>query len=215
MPNYAAERRLDGVINLFLEDILSAEYKEKVTYVAPEFPIIYKQDSKKKVKYIDYLCSTHSGDILLVELKTDRKSFNKGQLDIYLKNNDWKNLINRLKDRVKHERVKSDDKLKYLTLLTKLLEHGLVAYIETPSKIPEVLLRSGELPKKEKGQRSSHIIKAFDNIKAKEGLEECKLVYLGPRILEESLVSDYKDRIKFICFDDLGSLDIKPKFLSE
>ena len=38
-PNYAAERRIDIFINLFIEKILTAHFKQEVVFVAPEFPL--------------------------------------------------------------------------------------------------------------------------------------------------------------------------------
>lgn len=85
-PAYQAERRIDIFLNIFLEDILKL-YDRDATYkfIAPEFPL-RKEPSFQSTK-IDYLCLKEAKDgkkeILLVELKTDSKSFKEEQLEIY------------------------------------------------------------------------------------------------------------------------------------
>lgn len=82
-PNYAAERRIDIFINLFLEKILSAYYEKKVIFIVPEFPL-KKNETSNQTSKLDYLCAfEETKQPIFVELKTDVISFNSNQARFY------------------------------------------------------------------------------------------------------------------------------------
>jgi hypothetical protein len=85
-PYYQAERRIDIFINFFLNDIVRQNTKFKnATFLAPEFPLV-KSNISAHAAHIDYLMYDEVlKTILLVELKTDNKSYDQSQVLFYLK----------------------------------------------------------------------------------------------------------------------------------
>ena len=120
LPYYSAERRLDPIFNVFLEDILSAYYGTSVAYVASEFPL--KLEDNNQSNELDYLCRIKKGNtVLFVELKTDNNSYSVKQLDFYRRNNDWEKVTRQFLEKASNKHVKSDDRIKYYNLVTRLL----------------------------------------------------------------------------------------------
>ena len=100
LPKYQLERRVDIFINIFLEDILTNYFNDgsKVKYICPEFP--FKKEGNRQSTNVDYLCSKESEgnkEIIFVELKTDKRSFDSSQLEIYLKNKNWNELFENIR----------------------------------------------------------------------------------------------------------------------
>ena len=95
-PHYAAERRIDIFINIFLEDILTLHYGETINFVAPEFPL--KHSSNQLSDKLDYLCVFEkTKQPLFVELKTDPNSLHKKEAQCYKKQiHDWASCIENL-----------------------------------------------------------------------------------------------------------------------
>jgi len=82
-PYYAAERRIDIFINIFLEQILTTYYDEKVNFIAPEFPL--KHEPNNQANKLDYLCAfDDTKQPIFVELKTDTISYRNTQASIYM-----------------------------------------------------------------------------------------------------------------------------------
>ena len=125
MPQYAAERRLDLFINLFLEDILTARLGEKVSFVAPEFPL--KVDSNNQSCKLDYLCvCDDTKRPIFVELKTDAMSFEDDQARFYLRHAElWPACVERLK-KIMRARMPFSYRVKYLHLVKSLVRAELV-----------------------------------------------------------------------------------------
>ena len=116
-PSYAAERRIDIFINYFLEDILTAHYREKVIFVAPEFPL--KHSSNNLSDKLDYLCALDkTKQPLFVELKTDPNSLHKREAQCY-KNHmrDWASCIEGLKKIISSPSMKYSYRVKYFWLI--------------------------------------------------------------------------------------------------
>jgi len=125
LPYYSAERRIDIFINFFIEDILSWFYNKKIKYVTSEFPL--KLDNNNQSNEVDYLCKVESESIILfVELKTDKKSLNYDQLSFYQKNNNWTDIINKLKTKLTSSNIKSEDRIKYYNLIKRLAKNNLI-----------------------------------------------------------------------------------------
>jgi hypothetical protein len=121
-PYYQAERRIDIFINFFVEDIVQQHtiYKDAV-YLVPEFPL-KKTDASDHAAHIDYLLvSEDQKTILLVELKTDDKSYKAGQIDLYFRHThfiNWHSEFEKIKMKrfgVKKELLRKtlQDRLKY------------------------------------------------------------------------------------------------------
>jgi hypothetical protein len=87
LPAYQLERRADIFFAIYLPDIIHEILKFKVTEVIPEFPIrigtIYPEIEINKSYKIDYTVFTESGEVILIELKTDEKSLRDDQLKYY------------------------------------------------------------------------------------------------------------------------------------
>lgn len=116
LPNYHAERRIDIFINLFLAEILNHSLKKThIEYILPELPL--KKDKNHQSTKVDYLCFDKIEKVIyFIELKTDVKSFKKGQVNIYLNNQTWCKCL----DDIKLIGKATKDKKKYQLLQEKL-----------------------------------------------------------------------------------------------
>ncbi|MBK9415311.1 MAG: hypothetical protein IPN61_18155 [Bacteroidetes bacterium] len=125
-PKYQLERRVDIFINIFLEDILTNYFNDgsKVNYICPEFP--FKKDGNRQSTNVDYLCSKESDgnkEIIFVELKTDKRSFDSSQLEIYLKNKNWNELFENIRKLGETKGYRE----KYMLLINQLEENNFLA----------------------------------------------------------------------------------------
>jgi len=134
-PNYQAERRIDIFINYFLERILSTYLEKPATYICPEFPLLkVKEDDKPVINRtnsnkVDYLCAADR-DIFYVELKTNKGTIKKNQLDIYLKNLNWRATLENFKKIVDLPRDDKDYQNKYNALGNKIYNSNITHFNE-------------------------------------------------------------------------------------
>jgi hypothetical protein len=211
-PAYQAERRIDIFLNIFLEDILKlhdkdAEYK----FIAPEFPL--KIDESYQSTNADYLCLKEkmdgSKEILLIELKTDSKSFNKGQLDIYLKFEHWSDCLEGLLEIIKHGKMSFDDRLKYYHLVKTLNENHL---IKLRDKLPSTQFSDGKPKRKEQ----LNFTQAFRNALPEHFDDESyrvKVIYIAPENMRNSVEDEGKASL--ISFEDIRTNTIPTKYTEE
>ena len=125
-PKYQLERRVDIFINIFLEDIFTNYFNDgsKVKYICPEFP--FKKEGNRQSTNVDYLCSKESEgnkEIIFVELKTDKRSFDSSQLEIYLKNKNWNELFENIRKLGETKGYRE----KYMLLINQLEENNFLA----------------------------------------------------------------------------------------
>lgn len=189
MPYYAAERRIDLFINLFLEKILTAYYREKVNFVVPEFPLKHKPNNQ--ADKLDYLCAfDKTKQPIFIELKTDSISFNREQARVYLKQaTDWPSCIEGLKAIIGNKKMRFSYREKYFQLMKRLHEEGLIGIssegnrgsVQWPT-VPDSEFSSLEKPSSFKGERgefSRDLIKLSRHVYACWN-GEAKILYLVP-----------------------------------
>lgn len=178
MPNYSIERRVDLLINLFLEDILTAFYGTQVRFVVPEFSL--KKESNNQSDKLDYLCIfAETNQPIFVELKTDAKSFDLKQASMYVKHSaSWPKCVDKLKEIIKA----SGYRVKYFRLIKELFNSGLIALTdEGDGKLIEDLSTlSGKLvTQSEKIEFSRKLIRLSDYYSA-NWPNEVAILYLVP-----------------------------------
>ncbi len=89
-PGIKAEVILDMLLSEFIEELIEYHYindinrKIKAKMLTKEFPIRTNDDNLRNAK-VDYLVSIDDKQLLLVELKTTKDSFNKGQMGLMQK----------------------------------------------------------------------------------------------------------------------------------
>lgn len=125
LPYYGAERRIDVILSLFIEEILINHYKlPNIKLIAPEFPL--KLNNNQAI-CIDYLLAQYEQSepkkIFLVELKTDVTSINTDQFQNY-QNWTWTKII----DGVKEKSIETDfqNREKYFTLISYIKNNMLI-----------------------------------------------------------------------------------------
>ena len=207
-PNYAAERRIDIFINLFLEEFLSVYYKQKVVFVVPEFPL-KKDEKNNQTDKLDYLCAfEETKQPIFVELKTDVISFSGKQAKFYYqKAKHWPGCIGALRAIIA-TRMPFSYRIKYFQLVKRLFEAGLVVGENTESSLLELeaLSKGIDATTFEREERikkmkfSCDLIDLTKSLKARWD-DEAKLLYLAPHN------DDLKEKIKCICQGHASLLD--------
>jgi hypothetical protein len=224
LPYYAAERRIDLFINLFIEEILSSYFGEKVIFVAPEFPL--KLGTNNQADKLDYLCAFEgTKQPVFVELKTDTISFRKEQIMFYLEQAlAWEKCITSLNSIISNKGMVFSYREKYFRLLARLRDSGLIKLTRDKDQLFEKIT---EMSKKLGDQKTKSIF-SRGVIKLSEGVEatwenEAKLIYLVPtdegliskiqHIIEDSRSKDPRfERLDtyILDFTGMGKLDISP-----
>lgn len=86
-PKYKAEVPVDTFISPFMSDIINQylydndQFREKIVEISKEFPL--KNANNNTSKNIDFLFATRK-TLLIVEFKTNSKSFDQNQLENYI-----------------------------------------------------------------------------------------------------------------------------------
>lgn len=222
MPYYAAERRIDLFINLFLEKILTAYYGEKVNFVVPEFPLKHKPNNQ--ADKLDYLCAfDKTKQPIFIELKTDSISFNREQAIVYLEHAiDWPSCIEGLKAIIGNNKMRFSYREKYFQLMKRLHKEGLIGIsgegnmesVQWPT-VPDSEFSSLEKPSSFRGERrefSRDLIKLSRHVYACWN-GEAKLLYLVPHddnLKEqiERVYREYQDKASVLDFSQIESLPI-------
>lgn len=212
LPYYSAEKRIDIFLNFFLSDILKSYLKKNVFYITSEFPIRINNKNKHSNE-LDYLCKTKD-EIIFIELKTDRKSFDLDQLNFYKSNNNWNKIIIGLIEKIKT--AKSDDKVKYFTLFKRLYDNSLISnigndinYFDDKEYGKIIILNSN---KKDKGQRSK-IINEFCNNLTNIYLP-IRLLYIYPDDTSFKKILTDKN-ILSLSFSEIKKLNVITKYKEE
>jgi len=212
-PNYAAERRIDIFINLFLEKILSAYYGEKVIFVVPEFPL-KKNETNNQTDKLDYLCAfEETKQPIFVELKTDVISFNINQAKFYCDQaKHWPTCVEALQ-KIIVTRMPFSYRKKYFQLIKRLLEMGIFVGKSTEPSLTRLEELSKSIDTTSEGRGELHqgmkkanfsrgLIKLVECIKARWN-NEAKLLYLTPH--DDKL----KNRIELLFSKSISLLDFK------
>ena len=207
-PYYAAERRIDLFINVFLEQILTQYYGEKVNFVAPEFPL--KLDSNNQADKLDYLCAfDDTKQPIFVELKTDSISFKEAQASMYVERAArWPDCIERLRDIICEGRMRFSYRIKYYYLIKRLYETGL---IDLPESVIWDSFMSEPQTQKDKMQFSRYFMSLCNEMRPKWP-NESRLLYLIPANKELKMLfekpMDFK--IDVLDFEDIRKQSIGP-----
>jgi hypothetical protein len=218
-PYYAAERRLDIFINFFLEDILTAYYKnEEVEFVAPEFP--FKHEKNNQADKLDYLCAFKvTKQPIFVELKTDARSFKKKQCDYYLEKADsWETCVDELLNIMRTPNMHSAYRVKYFRLLMRLYERGLITIPEGAMGIvKEIESIISCISQREKTKRSRLIIDLCAENISSGSLNRSRIIYLAPPLKYEDQEYLRKNKIDFVNLAQLSNFtdSVKPECRSE
>jgi len=213
-PYYAAERRIDIFINMFLEQLLTAYYNEKVNFVVPEFPL--KLGSNNQADKLDYLCAfDNTKQPIFVELKTDTISYRSTQASFYIEQSEsWPACVEGLKAIVCNGRMRFSYREKYFQLIKRLIGAGLVDIanesMDESVKRLDFLVINTSTPK-DKGEFSRDLIKLSRKVHARwKG--ESKLLYLVPH--NDKLKSQIKlscgNKANILDFTQIGDLPINP-----
>ncbi|MCK4351208.1 MAG: hypothetical protein KAX13_10125 [Candidatus Krumholzibacteria bacterium] len=213
-PNYAAERRIDIFINYFLEDILTSYYKEKVHFVAPEFPLKKDEPNNRTVK-LDYLCVLDKNkQPLFVELKTDALYFNEQQAKYYAKRAEsWPACIETLKNIIENSRMRFSFRVKYFYLIKQLLKTDLIDFTDESAK--DLFDRLNTLAKNLRSQKDKGIF-SRDFIKLSRHINACwkgkaKLLYLGTndKKLRDDIENVFNDKANLLDFAQIKELPMR------
>jgi len=213
-PYYAAERRIDLFINIFLEQILTAFYNEKVNFVVPEFPL--KLGSNNQAYQLDYLCAfDNTKQPIFVELKTDTISYRSTQASFYIEQSEsWPASVKGLRDIICNGRMRFSYREKYFQLMKRLISNGLVdcadEWAEESIKRLDVLLTNLNTPK-DKGEFSRDLIKLSRKVHARwKG--ESKLLYLVPfnNKLKSQIELSCGNKARILDFTQIGNWPINP-----
>lgn len=212
MPYYAAERRIDLFVNLFLEKILTAYYRENVNFVVPEFPLKHKPNNQ--ADKLDYLCAfDKTKQPIFIELKTDSISFNREQARVYLKQaTDWPSCIEGLKAIIGNKNMRFSYRKKYFHLMKRLLSAGLVGPSDEGTRESVqwlTALASRPSSPREKGEFSRYLIELSMYIHAHWN-GEAKILYLVPHDdhLKEQIEDECKGKASVLDFSQIESLPI-------
>lgn len=213
-PYYAAERRVDLFINMFLEQILTAFYNEKVNFVVPEFPL--KLGSNNQAYKLDYLCAfDNTKQPIFIELKTDTISYRSTQASFYIEQSEsWPACVKGLRDIICNGRMRFSYREKYFQLMKRLISNGLVdcadEWAEESIKRLDVLLTNLNTPK-DKGEFSRDLIKMSRQIHARWN-GESKLLYLVPHDdkLKNQIELSCGNKASILDFTQIGNLPINP-----
>ena len=214
-PYYAAERRIDLLINMFLEQILTAFYNnEKVNFVVPEFPL--KLGSNNQADKLDYLCAFDSTkQPIFVELKTDTISYKSTQASFYIEHSEsWPACVEGLKAIICNGRMRFSYREKYFQLIKRLISTGLVdlagELAEELVKRLDVLVTNISTPK-DKGEFSRDLIKLSKQVHARWN-GESKLLYLVPHNnkLKNQIELSCGNKASILDFKQIGDLPINP-----
>ena len=214
LPYYAAERRIDLFINMFLEDILTAFYKKRVDFVAPEFPL--KLGSNNQADKLDYLCAfEETKQPIFVELKTDVISFSRKQAKVYCDQSEgWPACIEGLKKIIGSRGMRFSYREKYFQLIKRLIGAGLV---DLPDKWADEsfkrlsVLVARPITRKAKGEFSRDLIQLSTTIHARWN-GEAKLLYLVPQDveLERKIKRACGSQASILNFSEVGNQPISP-----
>jgi len=211
-PYYAAERRIDLFINMFLEQILTAFYNEKVNFVVPEFPL--KLGSNNQANKLDYLCAfDNTKQPIFIELKTDGISFSSEQAEFYREHAaSWRACVEGLKAIICSGGMRLSYREKYFQLIKRLINTGLVdisdeLVIKSVRRLDAFDINTGT--QKDKGEFSRDLIKLSRQIHARwKG--RSKLLYLVPNSekLKNQIQLSFGNKVNILDFTQLGNLPI-------
>jgi hypothetical protein len=183
LPHYQAERRIDIFVNLFLAELLSDHYDDKVIFVAPEFP--FKNPLGNRSKKLDYLCAfAATKQPIFVELKTDVRSFGEARAKGYFeKAQDWPACIKNLVAIIAEGSITDHNRHKYSILMSRLLDTGLVLPATAPQDRPD---RSTARIINVPGKPIYKLGVSRDSINLSEYIsiqwdQHAELIYLGPK----------------------------------
>lgn len=203
MPYYAAERRIDLFINLFLEEILTAYYGEKVNFVVAEFPL--KHALNNQADKLDYLCAFNkTKQPIFVELKTDSISFKCKQAAYYIdRATHWPSCIEGLMAIIGNKKMRFSYREKYFQLMTLLLNNGLIDISGEGTR--ESFQRLTALAQRlnsrgEKGEFSRRLIELSRHIHARRD-GEAKLLYLVPDSNDVKIKIERECKLKYPTVD--------------
>jgi len=206
LPYYAAEVRIDLFINFYIEKKLSSYFGEKVLFVAPEFPIRHKDTNK--ADRADVLCMfALSKRPIIVEIKTDCKSYQDNQFEKYTTNiPSWKCIVEGISEITGNKKTKTDYRVKYFYLMQRIVEKGLAYYNSDNSH--DLVTRIEELIDTEskivKGNRSRLINKLACNLVA-EDLTKPMILYLAPESIAKKIntINTRKNDVVALGFNDI------------
>lgn len=203
MPYYAAERRIDLFINLFLKEILTAYYGEDVKFIVAEFPLKHKPNNQ--ADKLDYLCAfSKTKQPIFVELKTDSISFNCEQAKVYVDQaRDWPICIEGLKIIISNKHMRFSYREKYFQLMTLLLNNGLIDISGEGTR--ESFQRLTALAQRlnsrgEKGEFSRRLIELSRHVHACCN-DEARLVYLIPDAHYVNKKIEHECKLKYTSVD--------------
>jgi hypothetical protein len=206
LPAYSAERRIDLFIELWLPDILSQYYGSLVGMVVPEFPLKIDEGSNRSDK-LDYLCVfKKTMQPILVELKTDVHSFDKDQASMYVvKTSDWKGCIKGLEDIVKSEGMPFFNRRKYLKLLIRLNNNGIIDMMTSDRECLSLILKEIEgKHSREISRKCKTDINAWlKNLKIEVAYIDkniAELVYIVPETMRNEIDNACSGKAKILSF---------------
>lgn len=211
-PYYAAERRIDLFINIFLEQILTAYYNEKVNFVVPEFPL--KLESNNQADKLDYLCAfDNTKQPIFVELKTDTISYRRTQASFYIEQSEsWPACVEGLKAIICNRRMRFSYREKYFQSIKRLISTGLADLadelaVESVRRL-DILVTNLVTPK-DKGEFSRDLIKLSRKVHARWN-GESKLLYLIPNSekLKNQIQLSLGNKVNILDFTQIGNLPI-------
>lgn len=203
LPTYQFERRIDAFLLPYLEPAINNKYKDYANdfkLIYPEFPLWPKKKEKdeldksaKRSVYVDYVMySKQKNLVLFVELKTDKKSVSKSQIETYELNikEGWKTLFLDLFDKAIHSSKNSGSWRKYFYALDYIY-----------SKAPELTgfskpLNLQQFYRKARGQgATNYLMELRENLNF-TNLPTIALIFIAPE--------DALDKVQINLSDGIG-----------
>jgi len=201
-PYYSAERRIDVILSLFIEDIFKHEKiigkTSRLVKLAPELPLSNKNNRQSDC--VDFVfveidnATQKPLNIFFVEIKTDTKSYNRKQLEEYLAIK-WQDVVMGVINNI--ENTKLGYRSKYITLLNRMIELKIVS--RTGGKIEYDVNK--ESSRQDKRKQYEDLKESLEYIKEQEERKQ-KVIYLGPKLAKDQEVC----RVKYIYYSQLESL---------
>lgn len=199
-PHYAAERRIDLFLAYFIKEILTKRYGEEVAFVAPEFPFL--RNDKNLLSYkADLLCVfTDKKEPLLIELKTDTKSFKENQQDHYKKMGNWQEMIKGVKKMTLAKNT-PHNRFKYFHLMQKLVDSGLAQYSEKYHKaISKSIIQLTANTTQQKSYRSKKIKLLANGLNTTINMSP-RVLYMVPETIKPMITLE--DKIEVLSFNEI------------
>ena len=220
LPDYQLERRADVFFALFLPEVLEKVLSKGNSQVnikrplIPEFPIRTDKKDKNGKKYkfskkVDYFALSRDRErAFLIELKTDMKSIDEGQIN-FIKSTAQKEIAEIIWDVLAIFQT-TKERAKYVHLLANLSQLSLVKHKDGKDLSEHFLdqLHKNAIPvdrcrenwKSKRSSQGREFKKVLGNVVPAKVSPTVRVIYIQPKPKDSDLIPCHWHRIYFDCF---------------